>query len=368
MNTDHLELPELSAERLDELEHSLFARIRQDSAHKGTARRTRRRRAWVGAGAAAAVIIVAAVIGPTLSGGLGSGGSSFGAADSAAEPEIGREMSGPADGDLSTGDDGASVYTGSAGGAEAPAEESTGGREVIATASVTLETTDAAAASDRITELAADAGGYVESLSLQREQALEDESAGDMAVEPAGGGAWVTVRVPAAELTDVTAELATIGDVQSSEIQRADVTAEVVDLRARVAALEASVERLRELMSDAASTADLLTAEDALSERQAELDSLRGQLAVLDDQVALSSLTVWLTEPAPAVTADPTGFGDGLGAGWNALVTTVNGIVIGLGFLLPWLAAIGVAAALVTVLVRAVRRRRRASGGADTAD
>ncbi|MDJ1113601.1 DUF4349 domain-containing protein [Microbacterium dauci] len=358
MNTDQLELPELSAARLDAIERELFTRIRHDAAQQGTARRTRRRRAWLGAGAAAAIIVVAAVIGPALSGGLGLGGSSTGAADSAAEPAVGQEMSGPADGDLSTGDEGASVYEGSAGGAEAPAEEESAGREVIATASVTLETTDAAAASDRITALATDAGGYVESLSLQRAEGIADESAGDMAMEPYGGDAWITVRVPAAQLTEVTTALASIGEVRSSEIHRADVTTEVVDLRARVAALEASVDRLRELMADAASTADLLTAEDALAERQAELDSLRGQLAVLDDQVALSSLTVWLTEPAPVVAADPTGFGDGLGAGWNTLVATVNGIVIGLGFLLPWLVAIGIAVVLVTVIVRAVRRRR----------
>jgi hypothetical protein len=365
MNTDQLELPELSSERLDEIERELFTRIRHDGADLGAARRTRRRRAWVATGAAAAVIAVAAIIGPSLTGGLGLGGSSMGAADSAAEPELA-----PADG-------GAEVYSGdgtdfegdstlgSAGGTDQPSEESTGRREVIATASVTLETTDAAAASDRISDLATDAGGYVESLSLQRSGTLET-GAGDVAIEPYAGDAWITVRVPAAELTEVTTALGEIGEVRSSEVQRADVTAEVVDLRARAEALEASVDRLRELMTDADSTADLLTAEDALSARQAELDSLRGQLAVLDDQVALSSLTVSLTEPAPITEADPTGFGDGLGAGWNTLVATLNGIVIGLGFLLPWLVVIAVVVTVVALVVRTVRRRRERNLPVDT--
>lgn len=356
MNTDQLELPELSSERLDEIERELFTRIRLEDTRTVATRRVRRRRAWAATGAAAAVIAVAAIIGPSLSGGFGSAGS-MGAADSAAEPELA-----PADG-------GAEVYSGdgtdfagdstlgSAGGTEAPSEESAGRREVIATASVTLETTDATAASDRIATIATDAGGYVESLSLNRSGSFET-GAGDVAIEPYAGDAWITVRVPAAELTDVTTAVGEIGEVRSSEVQRADVTAEVVDLRARAEALEASVDRLRELMTDADSTADLLTAEDALSARQAELDSLRGQLAVLDDQVALSSLTVSLTEPTPVTEADPTGFGDGLGAGWNTLVATLNGIVIGLGFLLPWLVVIAVVVTVVMLVVRAVRRRR----------
>ncbi len=59
------------------------------------------------------------------------------------------------------------------------------------------------------------------------------------------------------------------------------------------------------------------------------------------------------------VTADPAGFGDGLAAGWNGLVATLNGIVIAIGFLLPWLAVAAVAALIVWGVVRLVRGRRR---------
>jgi hypothetical protein len=58
------------------------------------------------------------------------------------------------------------------------------------------------------------------------------------------------------------------------------------------------------------------------------------------------------------VAADPAGFGDGLAAGWNGLVATLNGVVVALGFLLPWLVVLGAAAVLAWWITRALRRRR----------
>ena len=131
---------------------------------------------------------------------------------------------------------------------------------------------------------------------------------------------------------------------------------------ARVAALETSVARLTELLAQSTSTADLIAAESALSERQSELDSLRQQLTWLEGQVDMSSVTVTLTEPAPTVHADPAGFGDGVAAGWNGLVATLNGVVIAIGFLLPWLGVLAIAGLVVWAVRGAVRRRRAARG------
>ncbi|MFS0867254.1 DUF4349 domain-containing protein [Microbacterium sp. 179-B 1A2 NHS] len=351
MNTTDIPLPEIAQERVDDIERRVLGQIAAERTAAVRRRRTARRRVWAGIGAAAAVIVVAAVVGPGLSGSWT--GSSAG--DSAIEP--GRGWS-EADLGGGAGDD-AGAVTDSAGGsaAEDSAEEA---REVIAIATVTLETTDAAGAADDVAASAADLGGYVDSMSLQRSGTDAAASSPADPGVPGPDGAWITVRVPADRLAAAIDGLAEIGEVRSSEIRRDDVTTQAVDLRARVAALEKSVTRLLDLIADADSTAALLTAEDALSERQAELDSLRGQLTLLEDQVSLSSLTVSLIEPATVVAADPTGFGDGLSAGWNTLVATVNGIVIGLGFLLPWLAVLGVAALAAWAIARAARRRRLA--------
>lgn len=350
-----LTLPELSDQRIDEIEAALFARIAQDrgaDAATQAARRSRsarRGRIWMGATGAAAVVAIAAFIGPQLVVGSSAGSvadeSRFSGAYSAPDTAAG------ADGGVASG------ATEDMSGAAATDVN----REIIATASATVEVDDTRVAAEQVSAAAVADGGYVESMSIGGTGAdtSADGYRGDGAEIYPASGAWITVRIPADQLTSAIAGLEQVGDVTTSRIDRQDVTTEVVDLRARVAALQASVDRLTTLMKDAMSTADLLAAESALAARQSELDSLQQQLTYLDDQVGFSSLTVTLVEPAPAVTADPAGFGDGFVAGWNGLLATLNGVVVGLGFLFPWLAV----AAVILAIVWAVRRARRRRGG-----
>lgn len=376
MNTDDKALPELTDARIDELETQLFAAIRAEGT--GEPRRTaaderrrgvRRGRLWLAGGAAAAVIVVAAVIAPNL-GGLGLNvGTSGAQTDSAAAPEMapnaaqdsGGDMGGVeefADGDGATGSSGALAPEGTV---VAP-DTATGDREIIATASAAVRVDDVEAAATQVGELAAGAGGYVEALSLGADGPAYPHGMSDAGptVPYPQSNAWVAVRVPAAELDATIAALSDLGEVTSSQLDRRDVTGEAVDLRARIDALQTSVVRLEALMADATSTADLLAAEGALSERQAQLESYEQQLKHLEDQVGMSSLTVSLHEPGEVVEADPAGFGDGIAAGWNGLVATLNGIVIALGFMLPWLGVIAVVVLVVWLIRRAARRRARA--------
>ncbi|WP_067162731.1 DUF4349 domain-containing protein [Microbacterium sp. TNHR37B] len=351
MNADDTELPPLSDARVREIEESLLATIheegRRDSRPK--AHPVRRRRRWVaGATAAAAVVVAAAVIAPSLPGLLGrnatAGSAPAGGVVGLQQAEGGRDLSGqtaPHPVAPVTGDQGVNTHD----------------REIIATATASVVVDDARAAADAIGKDAVARGGYVEAMSLGSGGTLPMRD-GEGFV-PEGGAmavsdAWITVRVPAAQLTEATTALGTLGEVTSSQVDRRDVTSEAVDLRARVSALEASVDRLTTLISQADSTADLLAAEEALSSRQADLESLQQQLTQLEDQVGMSSLTVSLTTPAPAVTPDPAGFGDGVAAGWNGLLVALNALVVAVGFLLPWLGLI----ALAILVVWLIRRRR----------
>jgi hypothetical protein len=346
-------LPELSPARIDEIEDSLFA----DIARARSAARARRGKVWLGAGAAAAVIVVAAVIAPSI-GALVTGSAESGFAGGTtgelapdaglSGEEYGSTESGPTD----------------AGGVDTSGTDS--GRSIITTASATVVVEDPAAAARTVGNAAVARGGYVESLNIG--------STGEvMPMSPDGGissdeiypypqpleGAWITVRVPADELTEVIDELSDVGEVTASTVNRQDVTEQTVDLEARVEASQASVDRLTELLGEATSVADLLAAESALAERQAMLESYQQQLESLEGLVELSALSVTLTPEVEPVSADPAGFGDGIAAGWNGLVATLNGIVVALGFLLPWLAVIGVAALIVWGVIRLVRRSRR---------
>ncbi|KJL43422.1 MULTISPECIES: DUF4349 domain-containing protein [Microbacterium] len=358
-------LPELSSERIDEIEDALFADIARERARQ-SARRTRRGRLWIAGGAAAAVIAVAAVIAPAV-GSLVSPSGATGD-ESAVAP-------------VAPADSGAGTYTDESSGADtresapltvAPgtagdtaAGSTAADRDIITTASATVTADEVDVAARAIANSAVAHGGYVESMSVGSDGTVYPVSPTDggivydtMPYPYPTDGAWITVRVPADQLQRVVDELDDVGEVTSTNLSRQDVTEQTVDLEARIDAAQASVDRLTELMAQAQSVADLIAAESALSERQATLESYQQQLEMLDDQVAMSTLSVTVVPEVEAVTADPAGFGDGLAAGWNGLVATLNGIVVALGFLLPWLAVAAVAALIVWGIVRLVRGRR----------
>lgn len=361
MNTTHSGanlLPELSEDRIEVIENRVFETIdreRSSDKAKATKNRSRRFATWLVAGAAAAIVVVAAVIAPSINSGMAtSSAPDIAVAPAEGEPGLGAV-------DL----DGAALEGATSGGQAADfASSPSDAREIIASASATVEASNVAEAIAKITAAADARGGYVESQDVGTSGAMPSDQM--MPVEPylPSSGGWISVRVPSAELPEMITELAEVGRVVSSSTSATDVTSQAVDLRARLTAAEASVERLLDLMSQAATTADLLAAESALAERQATVESYTQQLTMLEDQVAMSSLSVSVVTPNQVVNADPAGFGDGLAAGWNGLIATLNGIVIALGFMLPWLAVIGVAGLIVWAIVRARRNRRAARAAA----
>jgi hypothetical protein len=366
-------LPELSDERIDEIEAAVFAGISRER----TKKRVRRGRWLIGGAAAAAVIVVAAVIAPSMSGLLGGAGGASDSADYAVAPEapaVAPDMGGGSD---SSGiSEGATTEDSSRSEADASALQSADGatadRDIITNASATVVVNDIPAAAETIAEAAEARDGYVESMSIGQSGEVYypvDPDTGVMYDDTRPypyppSNAWITVRVPSNELSGMVRELSALGEVTASTVNRQDVTEQVVDLEARIEASQASVDRLIELMAQATSVADLIAAESALAERQATLESYQAQLKSLQSAVEMSSLTVTLEAVTEPVEADPAGFTDGLIAGWNGLVATLNGIVIALGFLLPWLLVIAIAGLIVWAIVRTVRRRRAARADA----
>ncbi|WP_100813887.1 DUF4349 domain-containing protein [Microbacterium lacus] len=348
-------LPEVTDETITRIETGVFAEIGADRRRRSA----RRGRVWAGVGAAAAVVVVAAIVGPSLAGGFGG---FSGASNEAGQPAIGQVQDGdmaviPESEDGFRADSGA-IEGGAIAGSDATAEsDASGDRELIASGSLSLRVDDIDASAAAVADAAEARGGYVESLNVGTNGLVMDID-GMTTMPAAPNGAWVQVRVPADQLTAIIDELGSLGEVTASNISRQDVTEQAVDLRARITSAETSVARLTELMSQSGSVADLIAAESALAERQATLESLQQQLEMLEGQVAMSSLSVDLTLAQETIEADPAGFGDGLVAGWNGLIATLNGIVIGLGFLLPWIVVIAVSGVIVWAIRRAIRRGR----------
>lgn len=221
-------------------------------------------------------------------------------------------------------------------------------RQVITTAQATVRVEDPAAAADDLADLVTGLGGRVDERHTWAGSQDEDDLP----------QASITVRVPAEELAGVIAGLADLGSVQEVAQTSEDVTHQVVDLDARIASLETSTERLRGIMAEASDSADLLAAEQALSERQADLESYLSQREHLADQVAMSTLTVELAPTGAPAQVRASGFLGGLSTGWHALLAFVSTVLVVAGTLVPWLVAFGVPVAVAFLVLR--RRRRRA--------
>ncbi|MGW5385664.1 DUF4349 domain-containing protein [Nocardia sp. NPDC003963] len=171
------------------------------------------------------------------------------------------------------------------------------------------------------------------------------------------------VRIPATDTDAFINGLRELGQITEVSTNRDDVTLQWQDLDARITALRASVDRLRDLMARAADTADLIAAEGALADRQGELDSLTGQRRYLDDQISLSTLTVDIRSTEAKTVADgPANFWDGIVDGWNSLLDWLKGAVVFVGQVLPWVVFLALLGAIVGAIAGLARRLRAPRG------
>jgi len=189
-------------------------------------------------------------------------------------------------------------------------------------------------------ELASANGGFVET-SVTRRRA-----------------GTLTVRVPAANFDETLAGLRALGDVTVQRISGQDVTAEYVDLQARLRIEKSRREVLLRLMDQAVSIEQTIRVQNALDDTQLRIEQLQGNIRLLDDRVSLATVEVSLREEGVEVVQDvesaslPNAFERSV-AGFVGVIAAV---VIGIGYLIP-LALIGL---VVWFVVSRVRRRHSA--------
>ena len=218
--------------------------------------------------------------------------------------------------------------------------------DIIRTGYLSLSVDSPSDTADQITEIVEQAGGRIASRSDYTP------------VDYGQPSSYLEARIPYDALDATVASLQELGDVQEVSLNTVDVSLQKVDLDARIQVLEAAIARLRELLAEAASTADLIAVESALSERQAELDSLQSQRDYLSDQTLFATLSISLITPENATPSDPDGFLDGIIRGWESILSFFAGVIVWAGILVPWLGLVAVVV-LVGILVRRLRRRNR---------
>ena len=102
----------------------------------------------------------------------------------------------------------------------------------------------------------------------------------------------VTVRVPSSHFQALVDQLDEIGTVGEKWIKTDDVTDQYQDLGLRLSVLDASRQRLLQLVERAANVDELLKLEEQLSKVTLEIESLKGNLKKLDSQITYSTVKV----------------------------------------------------------------------------
>jgi hypothetical protein len=221
-------------------------------------------------------------------------------------------------------------------------------RQVITTGYVTITVKDPTKGVTEAVRIIESVGGRVDGRS---EYAADGSN---------GGSATLTLRIPSDDLTGTLDKLKELGEVEEASLNANDVTMQSLDLDARISAMADSIARLQALVPGAASLEDLITLETAISDRQAQLESMQSEQRYLADQVSMSTITLSLvTEYVPVVEVDE---GDPLTAlknGFAALASFFVGLVTVLAFMTPGLIVLAVLAVIVIVLIRVLNRKHR---------
>jgi hypothetical protein len=185
----------------------------------------------------------------------------------------------------------------------------------------------------RITSLAEAEGGFVLSSSVEGEEARRGT---------------IVLRVPADRFEAAVNAIRDLGDVRREQISSDDVSAEFVDLEARLRNLTAQEAVLLRLMGEADSIADTIKVQRELTGIQLEIERIRGRLRFLEDRTSLATVTVDLAEVGAVAPAKPGVIRRGWDRAVEGFLSVIGGLITVMGVVLPF----GVLALLAWALAR----------------
>lgn len=198
-------------------------------------------------------------------------------------------------------------------------------RKLIKNAELTLQTDQPEEGLRRITAAAEARGGY-----LGSSEATQSGAGGGRSIK-------VTARVPAEQFVAFLAEVRQTGArVLSERITTKDVTEEYVDVEARLRVQKETEARYLEFLKQAKSVDDALSVQRELSNVRTVVEQLEGRRRLLENQAALSTVTVNLQAESAAVTASPSGFwydvkkafGDGLEIAAALILFVIRAVIV----------------------------------------
>ena len=224
-------------------------------------------------------------------------------------------------------------------------------QKLVYTSRLTVDTTDFDAYVEAVRQKVSELGGYIE----------QSEVNGD--AESGGRSLYMTIRVPAQKRNELADTVKSNAKVKSQSESVEDVTLEYVDVQSHIEALQTEQQTLLGLLEKADSIDTTLAIQNQLTEVRYQLESYSSRLKVMQNQVDYSTLElsayevnrVTATEKDTFLTRLKDRFADSLTTLGNGCENVVLFVLGGL----PILAALGVAVAVVVLIVRRVRKSRK---------
>jgi hypothetical protein len=150
-------------------------------------------------------------------------------------------------------------------------------RLIMYDATLHVVVTDAGAALSAIRTMAANLGGYMQSLT----------------------GNAIVLRIPGPRLNEAIGQVERMGELTLRQITGTDVTEEMLDLDIRLKNMEETRARLVKLLDRAVKVEELLAVEKELQRVTESLEVMKGRIKYLSHAVKFSTLTVHVNAPVP---------------------------------------------------------------------
>jgi len=178
--------------------------------------------------------------------------------------------------------------------------------------------------------------------------------------------AQIVIRVPAASLDDALEKIKQdVVDVRTETRSGQDVTADYVDLKSRLANLEAAEKQLSEIMDTATGTEDVVNIFNQLVAYREQIEVVKGQIKYYEEAAALSAITISIIAEEKDQPIEIGGW-EPQGVAKNAVQDLiyfyqdfVNFVIRFVIYTLPVWITVGIPLYLIFIGVRAVFRKLR---------
>jgi hypothetical protein len=231
-------------------------------------------------------------------------------------------------------------------------------RKIIRNADITMEVPSTTDTQHQITSIAESNGGFVvTSEAKQRESVDPAQRTLDIKL---------VVRVPSQQFGVTFDQIKKLASNMPQEnVNGQDVTEEFIDLEARLKTQKALELQFLEIMRQATKVVDALEVQRQIADVRTDIEKLEGRKRFLENRASLSTITVNIQAPKPAIVVTSTGFGHNLREAVSDSIGMASDIVLFFTrfviLMLPILIFVGLPSGLVArYLMRRARRVRMA--------